>query len=80
MRISRFSASLMVLKWLRFDSVYFNQVDTSVTTSLKSLHMVELRAQDSTSATRLKPSPVKVTSSKKPPLKAVFLCPRFSPF
>nr|WP_256579189.1 ATP-dependent helicase C-terminal domain-containing protein [Pseudomonas sp. VI4.1] len=36
--------------------------------------MVELRVQDSTSATRLKPSPVKVTCSKKPPPKAVFLC------
>lgn len=39
--------------------------------------MVELRVQDSTSATRLIPSPVKVMCSKKPPLKGGFFVPVF---
>uniref|UniRef100_A5WAI8 Uncharacterized protein n=1 Tax=Pseudomonas putida (strain ATCC 700007 / DSM 6899 / JCM 31910 / BCRC 17059 / LMG 24140 / F1) TaxID=351746 RepID=A5WAI8_PSEP1 len=39
--------------------------------------MVGPRVQDSTPATRLIPSPVKVTSSKKPPLKGGFFVPEF---
>lgn len=37
--------------------------------------MVGRREQDSTSATRLKPSPVKLKISKKPPLKGGFFVP-----